>query len=126
MPLYRSWLRIMWFATPKVVELKPSSEATAEIWSGETLRAAGSVPSRMMLESRCYGIGKADVSALSSKVAGATGSSATVKDAAATASNRVLVVSRSFGISKVVGLEPSRNGDKTNDRKVVGSVLIQG
>jgi hypothetical protein len=50
----------------------------------------------------------------------------TVKGSAATPSNKVSAVSRSFGISKGGGLELSRDGDKTNDRKVVESVLILG
>jgi hypothetical protein len=50
----------------------------------------------------------------------------TVKGTAATPSNKVSAVSRSFEISKGGGLEPSRNGEKTNDRKVVESVLIEG
>ena len=115
-PLYRLWLRIMWFAMPKVAGSKPSSEATAENWSGETLRVAGSAPWRMMSASRYCGIEKVAASGLSSKVAGATGSSATVRVAVATPSNRA------SAISKVGELEPSRNGDRT----MVGSVLIQG
>jgi hypothetical protein len=59
-------------------------------------------------------------------VAGATGSSATVRVAVATPSNRASAISKSSGISKAGGLEPSRNGDRTSNRKVVGSVLIQG
>jgi hypothetical protein len=83
MPHYRPWLRIMWFATLKVVGLKPSNEATAEIWFGGMPKVVGSAPSRMMPESRCCGIEKVAASGLSSKVAGATGSSATVRVAVA-------------------------------------------
>ena len=100
----------------KAVGLKPSSGPGGDLVRRDAEgRRIGTVEDDV--GKQVLRIGKVAVLGLSSKAAGATGSSATVRVVVAIQSNRVSAVSKSSGISKAGGLEPSRNGD----RKVVGS-----